>query len=312
MLYPVPLINELADGDANAHGDCVPACIASALDFLTGRPYTSAAIKDAVYGVGYVGATDPARFIPYCASQGVRMWEIGGGTTTADVLVPQVLSLLAAPGPVLVTGAIPSLWGNSFPGGETMVDFGATHPGQGTHEVLWCGTNGALLAAMNPWQPLVTFPPPTHYQEEMPSWWVERIVYGRVFAMELTIMSGITPVWDAATGTLTYPAHDGLPQIVLSHAQAYYAHTSRVGVYPLPPSGTQEAYDAAGNEHCYWSDCMDSEAVKANNWAISLHNCAAQYAKGLTASPAVDTAGIIAEAQTIKASADGIIAKASA
>lgn len=307
MLYPVPLVNELTDGDANAHGDCVPACIASGLDFLTGRPYTSAAIKDAVYGVGYVGATDPARFIPYCASQGVRMWEIGGGSTVGDVLVPQVLSLLAAPGPIVVTGAIPSLWGNSFPGGQVMVDFDTTHPGQGTHEVLWCGTDGALLAAMNPWQPLVTFPPPTHYQEEMPSWWVERIVYGRVFALELTIMSQISPIWDVAAGTLTYPAHDGLPQIVLSHAQAYYAHTSRVGVYPL----TGSSYDGAGNDHVPWSDSLESEAVKASNWAIQLNNIAAKLAAGLSASPAVDTAGIITEANAIKASADGIIAKAS-
>lgn len=76
----------------------------------------------------------------------------------------------------------------------------------------------------------------------------------------------VTPIWHepaAGQGTLTYPAHDGVPEIVLDHSQAYYAHDSRLGVFPLLP-GFYEGEDSV----VLWSDCIKTIAVKSTGWAV--------------------------------------------
>ena len=113
----------------------------------------------------------------------------------------------------------------------------------------------------------------------------------QVTRLELDTMT-VQPTWDAAAGTLTYPAHDGLPQIVLDHGQAWYAHGSRPGVYPLLP-----AFYEGDNSVVLWSDAQKSVAVKANNWAVQLASAAADLAAAWQhgSAPAVDVAGIKAD-----------------
>jgi len=66
------------DGDINSTDDCVAACVAMGLQFLTGRKYTAGEIKDAVYGASYTGGTAAVRYEAYCSEQGVTLSSISG------------------------------------------------------------------------------------------------------------------------------------------------------------------------------------------------------------------------------------------
>lgn len=78
-LMGFPIKNQLADmGERNAAFDCVPTALAMCLEFLTRRSFDGAAIKDAVYGAGYQGATDAARYVAYCQAAGVTLRVLDG------------------------------------------------------------------------------------------------------------------------------------------------------------------------------------------------------------------------------------------
>src|SRR5260370_31059580 len=147
MLIAVPLRDQLDEPtvdhqpDENASANCVPASLSAALSALTGQTYDGDQLKDAVYGQGYTGATDPGRFIDYAAQQGVRMWEDRG---SGDQLVAIIAAELARGHPVY--RAIPSFWGNT-----TAADI-AAHGGP-THAAMFCDANPAAgtVTAMNPW-----------------------------------------------------------------------------------------------------------------------------------------------------------------
>ncbi|HEY7984331.1 MAG TPA: hypothetical protein VID73_09190 [Ktedonobacterales bacterium] len=181
MLVAVPLRDQLdektTDGapDENARANCVPASLAAALSALTGRDYEGDELKDAVYGQGYTGATDPARYVAYAAAQGVRMWEVDG---SGAWMVAAIAVELARGHPVY--GAIPSQWGNT-----TAADI-AAHGGP-THAVMFCDASpgGATLTAMNPWP----VDGRSAFYQTMPSaWWATRLVYGHIYPMERTML----------------------------------------------------------------------------------------------------------------------------
>lgn len=74
-----PMLGQLADtNEVNREFDCVATCLASALQYLTHRHYTSSQVKDAVYGANYVGPTNPPNYVKYCSEQGVQMTAING------------------------------------------------------------------------------------------------------------------------------------------------------------------------------------------------------------------------------------------
>jgi hypothetical protein len=189
MLVAVPLRDQLNeptfDGgpDENARANCVPASLAAALSALTGRDYEGDELKDAVYGQGYTGATDPARYVEYCRAQGVRMREVDG---SGAAMVAAITAELAHGHPVY--GAIPSQWGNT-----TAADI-ATRGGP-THAVMFCDANQepsgtASLTAMNPWP----VDGRNAFYQTMPSaWWATRLVYGHIYPME-RMMLQITDV----------------------------------------------------------------------------------------------------------------------
>lgn len=180
MLVNAPLVDQLAeptlDGqpDENARANCVPACLTSGVRAL----YPTAVIdgdelKDAVYGSGYTGATDPARFSAYLASRyDVRLTRFpASGTAPAQQLIAQIIQGLR--GGLPVTAAIPSEWASA--------PADPLNPVGGTHEVLFCDYDGANLTAMNPWPVNGTS---AFYQSQPVEWWQARLVYGRVFTME--------------------------------------------------------------------------------------------------------------------------------
>ena len=187
--------------DENRSANCVPASISAALTYLTSVAFYGDELVDAVYGEGYLGATDPQAYIPYCAQHGVKMWEVNGD---GDTLVAEVLRELGQGRPVM--GAIPSFWGNT-----TAADIAAR--GGPTHEIVFCGYDeggSGTLTAMNPW------PVDGHHAflHTMPTgWWASRIVYRRVHpaALENAMLSnvryppGVPAGWHDDGTTLTAP-----------------------------------------------------------------------------------------------------------
>lgn len=94
-----PMISQ-RDNDKNADFDCVPASIAACLEYLTGRHYTAAEIKDSVYGADYTGGTAAAEYVNYCASQSVKLYPIDGN---GSQLVAALKSMIASGHPCLIT-----------------------------------------------------------------------------------------------------------------------------------------------------------------------------------------------------------------
>jgi hypothetical protein len=220
MLVIVPLRDQLdertTDGqpDENARANCVPASLSAALSALTGRAYYGDALKDAVYGQAYTGATDPARYIAYLAAQGVRMWEVRSGS--GDALVATIRAELALGHPVY--GAIPSEWGIT-----TAADV-AAHGGP-THAVMFCDASPAAgtLTAMNPWP---VDGQHAFYQTMPAAWWASRLVYGHVYplapgasAMPFTKQPDGS-VRDDQTGVVL---HLGMAAYVLAHTVQQHA-----------------------------------------------------------------------------------------
>ena len=163
-----PQINQLheatSDGqpDENAGWNCVPASIADALGFLTGRQYNGDELKDAVYGQGYRGAQAPAAYVAYSARQGVALAAYDG---TPAQLVARIHAEIAAGHPVI--GTIPSQWG-------TPRD--QQRSGYTTHVVCFCGDGPGALRADNPW-----IAPQWHDGDD--AYWADRLCFGQVWVM---------------------------------------------------------------------------------------------------------------------------------
>lgn len=110
-----PMISQL-DSDTNAPYDCVAASIAAGMEYLTKQSYTSAQVKDAVYGASYQGNTNPVQYITYCAQHGIQLTAINGTDNAA--LIAATKQQLAEKHPVLLTEVDPYMPANS---GETHV-----------------------------------------------------------------------------------------------------------------------------------------------------------------------------------------------
>lgn len=124
-----PLLNQNSDThEANAPWDCVPTCIAASLTSLLGKSFDPGAIKDAVYGAGYVGGTDAARYVAYCAKEGVKLYQITGSPAA---LIAQAQALLSEGKPSIITIPDPYMPASS----------GWTHA-----EVFHADASGALTA----------------------------------------------------------------------------------------------------------------------------------------------------------------------
>lgn len=180
MLVNAPLVDQLAEptldgqSDENARANCVPASLTSGVRALEpGAVVDGDALKDAVYGQGYTGATDPARFAGYLAAQyRITLARYPAtGTAAGAALIAQIIQ--GVRGGLPVTGAIPSQWATA--------PTDPLNPVGGTHEVLFCDYDGATLTAMNPWPVNGTS---AFYQQQPVSWWQARLVYGRVFTLE--------------------------------------------------------------------------------------------------------------------------------
>lgn len=101
-----PMISQL-DSDTNAQFDCVAASIAAGLQYLTNQSFTSAQVKDAVYGANYQGNTNPQTYVTYSAQHGIQLSAITGTDNIA--LIAATKQQLAENHPVLLTELDPYL-----------------------------------------------------------------------------------------------------------------------------------------------------------------------------------------------------------
>src|SRR5712692_6111656 len=103
FLQNYPMVGQI-DGSINEQMDCVAASVASALQYLTKRRYTSVETNNAVYGTSYVGVTDPAKYVNYAKQQGVSMSAIAGNN---NELIQSTQKYIKQGKPVLLTIADP-------------------------------------------------------------------------------------------------------------------------------------------------------------------------------------------------------------
>jgi hypothetical protein len=275
MLINAPLVDQLneptSDGgpDESARSNCVPACLSSCLmAFHPGQQYNGDELRDAVYGEGNTGATDPAHYAGYLSAHGVALAQIDhpDGQSLVSAIVDALRRGEAA------TGGIPSMWGNDY-AGQNMVAFA-----QSTHEVLWCDTDGAtFLTAMNPWPVDGAH---AFYQTESLGWWAQRIVYGRIFTLARI---GATTVVDTSGLGPGFAAYVSEHNLTATHVTAGEVDTGN-------PAVPGEAFAAfADGTILYYSHAMGVRADRgpelvAELWAeiVALR---AQVAK-LEATPA--------------------------
>ncbi|WIG57546.1 MAG: hypothetical protein OJF49_000290 [Ktedonobacterales bacterium] len=159
MMVNVPVVNQRtqqgADGRPPEDGnmDCVPASLSAMVQALTSCTQNADAWHDAVYGQGYVGMQDPARYVDYAGRLGVRMTTVWPGTP--QEMLARVVADIRAGHPVLLS--IPSDWLDEPP------------HSQYAHMVAGCdvSSDGGELTCMNPWT--------AAYETYTLAWWAERL-----------------------------------------------------------------------------------------------------------------------------------------
>jgi hypothetical protein len=166
--------------------DCVPTALAAMCQALLGGFYSGDGLHDQVYGQGYTGLQDPARYVDLLARLGLSMTRIEGAP--AD-LVARACDAIASGHPVLL--GIPSDWNDQPP----------TSPS--AHMVAGCDVpDPNTLTAMNPWGGF--------YQTQPRAWWQERLAHCSYHGIWIVqkgspTMSGIPAGWRDDGAALTAP-----------------------------------------------------------------------------------------------------------
>lgn len=133
VLENFPMKSQLVDtNEVNRQYDCVPTSIAASLQWITGKPFDGAAIKDEVYSKGYVGGTSAKEYVSYCAEQGVRLSMVDAGSFANTVKLAH--SFLAQQKPVIYTQYDPY----------------SSDPNM-THVCTWYADGPGYLIAMDPY-----------------------------------------------------------------------------------------------------------------------------------------------------------------
>lgn len=169
-LLNFPMKSQRRSPDANQDFDCVATCIASALQYETGRDFEPNAVKDAVYGAGYVGGLSAANFASYAANQGVHLYPINGTPTGLVWSARQMLQQL-------------------HPGIFTEPDPYEPQPNLGwSHVMAWHKWDDHTLTAMDPW----TGEDVTKVDAE----WVALLQFGQIWVTEKLAPQLIVPTPD--------------------------------------------------------------------------------------------------------------------
>lgn len=216
-LQNFPMVSQ-RDSDPNADFDCVPACIAASMEYLTGRHYTASEIKDAVYGVPYTGGTAAAEYVSYCAAQGVRLTAVGGNGAQ---LVAALRSFISAGHPCLITEPDPYM-----PAGSGY-----------THVCAAYSCDGASITVMDPWidQPV----------KKSDGQWAGQLQDGQIWVLERQDVM-IPTKWKDDGKTLTAPSghscRDGFRAKVLQGWEASDQPQEQEHGDDSTPGGTMQTF----------------------------------------------------------------------
>ena len=149
----------------NAQMNCIPASIAAGMEYLTGKPYSGDAVKEAVYGRSYEGPTQIYRYLDWVKSQGVRMRPVL--SHDPEILVAELRKLLEQGTPAVI----------SIPGNLNHLPADPMHPSAVTHVVIAAGFDeNGNIRVMNPWGGV--------WLDGNDAFWASRICYGELWAME--------------------------------------------------------------------------------------------------------------------------------
>ncbi len=160
-LIRFPMLSQLTDAnEVNREFDCVPTSLAAGLEWLTGKSYTGAIVKDAVYGRAYVGGTSAYAYVPYCQAQGVDVLPINEGDTVR--LVGRVVGELELQHPVVATEPDPY----------------STEPGM-SHVIIFYKADNGVLTAMDPF---LAGPIARTFTE-----WATILLFNQVWTMSLIV-----------------------------------------------------------------------------------------------------------------------------
>ncbi len=197
----------------NASYDCVPASIAAGIQYLTGRVVSADALKDAVYGQGYVGGGAARSYVHEVARYGVAL-TVRSGSSQAQ-LIAILRDELRRGHPALIT--MPSHW--------SVAPADPLHPGPSHVGIVYAidESDSGQMAVMNPWHGF------RHIQPI--AWWRARLCYGQVWPMARIneAASAVTQLpggWtdDAAAGVLRgangVPVVRGFRDYVLARVKA--------------------------------------------------------------------------------------------
>ena len=192
MEIDVPIKNQRTektnDGRAPEDGnmDCVACSLAAMCQALLGSFYSGDGLHDEVYGEGYRGLQNPARYVGALHRLGLRMTSVGG---PANVLVGRAIEEVRAGHPVLLS--IPSDWDDDPPRSRY------------AHMVAGCDVpDRDTLTAMNPWT--------AEYMHRSRAWWQERLArcsYRELWVIEKVrhTVAGIPSGWRDDGTALTAP-----------------------------------------------------------------------------------------------------------
>lgn len=166
--------------------DCVPTSLAAMAAALLGRPFTGDGLHDAVYGEGYTGLQNPARYVAHMATLGLDMVYL---SDTPDRLVARAIAEINAGHPVLLS--IPSDWDANPPHSSF------------AHMVAGCDVDpsGATLTVMNPWGTREDGYAHAAYQTETTDWWRDRLTRCSYQGIWILSKIGVPIVADTGLGS---------------------------------------------------------------------------------------------------------------
>jgi hypothetical protein len=219
-------LNEpLLDGlpNENAAMDCCPTCIASGMQYLTGKQFTGEELTHSVYGKNYTGGTAAIEFVAYCSEFGVKLSAIS--SRDAVYLVSQIHAQLALGHPII--GTIPSSY---------QPPTNPLNPGM-SHCIIFYKDAPGALTAMNPWE--------AFSQQGTDAWWAARLCFAQVWVLQKGSSMNIPSGWRDSGSVLTAPNNKN---VVEGFRSWVLAHDWRSDDLPLE---NEHGAAGGGTEQCF-------------------------------------------------------------
>lgn len=286
-LLNFPFVNQRTDGDLNHDFDCVPSSLEAGANYLLGKPVINdAAMKDAIYGAGYVGGTAASAYVDYLKARGVHIYPIDGAYPD---LIKQAHQHLAAGHPVVFTRDDPY----------------SSNPAD-SHVCVWYKDTATSLTCMDPFG--------AHAITMTDTVWEQHLRFNEIWIMEKAMLTINDSHYFTDLGNSVWKCTNGN---LLGHGMLNYYCTTGVSplfgltLYGLPLTGEIAIPGHAGvvlqvferGVLCYDpGHVIDNPPGSGSVYAMHLDkgDALTQLAKFMPTQPApVDTTQAVADVQAI-------------